>query len=115
MQEFRAELIERVTETRRIAKALLKQGLMDNEEHQVVVSTPSSRERMAAIFRALKAEGKQIMGALYRLLLEHEPEVMLEMGKLPVLLSMLSLMRLTQTTHKQAYVNTQMHTQTQTD
>lgn len=81
VQEFQAELIERVTETRRIAKALLKQGLMGNEEHRVVVSGPSSRERMAKIFRALEAEGTQAMGALYRLLLEHEPEVMLEMER----------------------------------
>ncbi|KAG5261198.1 hypothetical protein AALO_G00301140 [Alosa alosa] len=81
VHEFRAELTERVRETRRIAKALLTQGLVASEEYQALVGGSSSRERMAGIFRALEAGGARAMGTLYWLLLEHESELMLEMER----------------------------------
>ncbi|XP_062372913.1 protein enabled homolog [Sardina pilchardus] len=79
--QFRPELTKRVKETRRVAKALLTQGLVATEEYQAVVGGSSSCERMAEIFRVLEAGGTRAMGALYWLLLEHESELMLEMER----------------------------------
>ncbi|KAL2079138.1 hypothetical protein ACEWY4_024882 [Coilia grayii] len=79
VKQFKTELTERVKETRRIAKALLTQGLMGNEEYKAVVGSSSSHQRMAGILKVVEESEARAMGALYRLLLEHEPQIMQEM------------------------------------
>ncbi|TSY83958.1 Calsequestrin-1 [Bagarius yarrelli] len=73
------ELVERVNETRRICKALLNQGLLSEDKYTAIVACPSSQERMKQLLHVLSCKGQQGKEALYRLLLEHEPELTLQM------------------------------------
>lgn len=74
------ELVERVNETRRICKALLNRGLLNEDKYRTIVASPRPQDRMKQILHALSSKGQQGREALYRLLQEHEPELTLQMG-----------------------------------
>ncbi|XP_026990681.2 trichohyalin-like [Tachysurus fulvidraco] len=73
------ELVERVNETRRICKALLNRGLLNEDKYRTIVAFPRPQDRMKQILNALSSKGQQGREALYRLLQEHEPELTLQM------------------------------------
>uniref|UniRef100_A0AAY5KUE7 Ig-like domain-containing protein n=1 Tax=Esox lucius TaxID=8010 RepID=A0AAY5KUE7_ESOLU len=78
----RDDLIQKVTNVTLIADRLLQKGLILEEVYSGISTAESSQDQMILLFHALDEGGSEVKSAFYRILLEHQPVLVQDLGGL---------------------------------
>lgn len=82
MDKHRAELIQRIIIVMPIADDLLQRCLIHEEVYSNIHATRTSQEQMRLLYEALNSGGVKVKSAFYRILLEQQPQLVQDLGKI---------------------------------
>ncbi|MBN3309827.1 ASC protein, partial [Amia calva] len=83
VNRHRAALIQRVSQVKPLADALLSQGLIQEETYTNICAAATRQDRMRELYAALHCTGDQAKAAFYTILKDAEPYLVEDLGKSP--------------------------------
>uniref|UniRef100_A0A4W5LSI6 CARD domain-containing protein n=1 Tax=Hucho hucho TaxID=62062 RepID=A0A4W5LSI6_9TELE len=81
VDRHRAELIQRVRKVMPIADDLLRRGMIQYEMFSNITTSKTNQGKMREVYKALQSGGTPLKAAFYRILLENERILVINLGK----------------------------------